>query len=121
MGISQMTPAPPVRTKGPLVWGDLDLAALDDAYDQAKWAANQQQVTGRRGPNSALALRHIAAPERRAYGESDIEKLDIYRAKTSAQAAPVTIYLHGGAWRRGNAADFAFQAEMFVKAAVHHI
>jgi hypothetical protein len=27
----------------------------------------------------------------------------------------------GGAWRRGNAADFAFQAEMFVRAGTHHV
>jgi arylformamidase len=114
-----MNSAPPAQTKSRTVWGELDQAALDDAYDQSKWAANQQQVTGRRGPNSAIALRHIAAPERRAYGETDIEKLDIY--KTNATGAPIAIYVHGGAWRRGRAADFAFQAEMFVKAGVHHV
>ncbi|MGZ3410183.1 MAG: alpha/beta hydrolase [Xanthobacteraceae bacterium] len=107
------------RAKGPLVWGDMDQAALDDAYDQSKWAANQEQVTGRRPTNSARALKHIAAPERRAYGPTEIEKLDIY--KTNATPAPVAIYLHGGAWRRGRAADFAFQAEMFVKAGAHHV
>ena len=30
--------------------------------------------------------------------------------------APISIFVHGGAWRRGSAKDFAFQAEMFVRA-----
>ena len=114
-----MTTTPATASRDPLVWRDLDQRALDDAYDQSKWAANQEQVTGRRVTNSARALQHIAAPERRAYGAAEIEKLDIY--KTKAVPAPVTIYLHGGAWRRGRAADFAFQAEMFVDAGAHHV
>jgi arylformamidase len=107
------------RIRGPLVWGDMDQQALDDAYDQTKWAANQEQVTGRRVTNSARVLKVIAPPERHAYGASDIEKLDIYR--TSASNAPIAIYIHGGAWRRGRAADFAFQAELFLNAGAHHV
>jgi arylformamidase len=114
-----MTAVSPTRVLGPLVWGDMDQRALDDAYDQAKWAPNQEQVTGRRTTNSARALKHIAAPERRAYGKSEVEKLDIYRA--SVPRAPISIYIHGGAWRRGRAADFGFQAEMFVRAGAHHV
>ena len=110
------------RTNGPLIWRDMDQRALDDAYDQAKWAANQEQVTGRRVTNSARALKIIDAPERRAYGPAEVEKLDIYRAaKTNGAPAPVSIYIHGGAWRRGRAADFAYQAEMFVRAGAHHV
>jgi arylformamidase len=105
--------------RGPLVWRDMDQRALDDAYDQSKWAANQEQVTGRRATNSARALKMIGAPERRDYGTGEIEKLDIYRARKNN--APIAIYLHGGAWRRGRAADFAFQAEMFVRAGAHHV
>jgi arylformamidase len=105
----------------------MDQLALDDAYDQAKWAANQEQVTGRRPTLSVRALKYIAAPERRAYGPTDIEKLDIYRAGNLLQEpknfpkAPISIFVHGGAWRRGSAKDFAFQAEMFVRAGAHHV
>jgi len=105
--------------RGPLVWGDMDQQTLDDAYDQAKWASNQEIVTGRRAQASEIALRHIDPPERRAYGETGIETLDIYR--TGAEKAPVAIFIHGGAWRRGRAADFTYQAEMFVRAGAHHV
>src|SRR5690349_11939155 len=122
-----MTSASLQRIRGPLVWGDMDQQALDDAYDQAKWAANQEQVTGRRPTLTARALKFIAAPERRAYGNADMEKLDIYRAGSLLHEprnfpnAPISIFVHGGAWRRGAAKDYAFQAEMFVRAGGHHV
>jgi len=126
MGVIEKTAAQR-RISGPLVWGDMDQQALDDAYDQAKWAANQEQVTGRRPTLSARALKLIAKPERHAYGSSEIEKLDIYSAGNllhdpkSFPDAPISIFVHGGAWRRGSAKDFAFQAEMFVRAGAHHV
>ena len=57
--------------------------------------------------------------ERYAYGESDIEKLDVYRTKKSN--APINVYVHGGAWRNGSAKDFAAPAEMFVTAGAHFV
>src|SRR5262245_44302157 len=105
------------RILGPLVFGDMDQQALDDAYDQSKWAANQTIITGRRGPASARALTRIAPPQRHAYGPTEIETLDFYQCGTSP--APVAISLHGGAWLRGRAADYAYQAEMFVNAGAH--
>src|SRR4029078_4973626 len=101
------------RIRGPLVFGDLDQQGLDDAYDQSKWAANQTPITGRRGPASARALTPIAPPQRHAYGAGEIETLDFYRAKPPSPA-PAPVFLHGGAWLRGRAADFAYQGETFV-------
>jgi arylformamidase len=145
------------RPRGPLVWLDMDQQALDDAYDQSKYANNQLEIIGRRGPASARALKVIAPPERRAYGPTPIEMLDIYRAGNllgagsdakpvaavadrardssdarpdakplsplvaRAEKAPIAIFVHGGAWRRGQASDFAYQAEMFVRAGAHHV
>ena len=54
-----MTSVSVQRARGPLVWGDMDQLALDDAYDQSKWAANQEQVTGRRPTLSARALKFL--------------------------------------------------------------
>jgi len=108
-----------VLSRGPLVFGDMDQQALDDAYDQSKWASNQQYITGRRRPASQRALQVIAPPQRASYGPTPIEALDIYRA--DGPDAPVAIFVHGGAWRAGSAADFAYQAEMFVRAGVHHV
>ena len=36
------------RAKGPLVWLDMDQQELDDAYDQAVYAPNRDQVHHRR-------------------------------------------------------------------------
>src|SRR5580704_13874288 len=95
-----MTPnAAPARVKGPLVWLDMDQQALDDAYDQAVYAPNRDQIAKRRLANSAIARARIGEPERFAYGPTPIEGLDVYRARSlpsSAAGAPVAIFIHGG-------------------------
>jgi arylformamidase len=105
--------------KGPLVWLDMDQKALDDAYDQSVYAPNQQLVARRRALASEAALRRLGPPERIAYGTTAIEKLDIYRTKRAK--APVNVYIHGGAWRNGQARDFAFPAEVFLTAGAHFV
>jgi arylformamidase len=107
------------RVKGPAVWLDMDQQALDDAYDQEIYAPNRAQIVERRIANSVRTRAILGAPLRLAYGPSEIEKLDVFRA---AQAhAPVNIFVHGGAWRRNRAADYALQAELFVRAGAHHV
>jgi arylformamidase len=95
----------------------MDQAELDDAYDQSKYAANWQQVLRRFAVNSERARARLGAPQRVAYGTTPIEALDIYRAARTD--APVSIFLHGGAWRAGAARDYAFPAELFVRAGAH--
>ena len=65
-------------------------------------------------PTATRRARSSARPSARAYGPSEIEKLDIYRTKQAN--APVNIFIHGGAWRANRAADYACLAEPFVKA-----
>src|SRR5262245_32390616 len=48
---AQRLPTPP-RTKGPLVWLDMDQQDLDEAYDQRVYAPNQPNITERRNWNS---------------------------------------------------------------------
>jgi len=102
------------RVKGPPVWLDLDQSELDDAYDQSKYAPNLQQILRRFAVNSDQARAQLGAPRRVSYGATPIEALDIYRAPRDD--APVAIFLHGGAWRTGLARDYAFPAELFVRA-----
>ena len=99
--------------KGPLVWLDMDQRELDDAYDQTVYAPNQPLLAARRKVASESVLKRFP-PERRAYGSSEIEKLDIYKAANPN--APVMVFTHGGAWRNGTAKDAAFQAEMYMNA-----
>jgi arylformamidase len=110
------------RVKGPRVWLDMDQRELDDAYDQLVYAPNRDQVARRRIARSAAARAAIGAPERHAYGESEIEQLDLYRSlRPGADGkSPINIFVHGGAWRANRAADYAFLAEPFVRAGAHY-
>jgi arylformamidase len=105
--------------KGPPVFLDYDQAALDAAYDQAAYAPNREQLIERRIGESAMARRRIGEPERVAYGPAEIERLDIYRS--AGAAAPVFLFVHGGAWRNGRSKDYAVPAEMFVAAGAHYV
>ena len=105
------------RIKGPLVWLDMDQQELDDAYDQSKYAANQQQIGRHRALMSEVARAHLGPPQRFSYGPTPIEGLDLYRTRRSD--APINIFIHGGAWRHGAASDNAYAAELFVNAGAH--
>ena len=39
----------------------------------------------------------------------------------AASAAPVFVFIHGGAWRSGRSRDFAAPAEMFLAAGAHYV
>ena len=107
------------KLKGPLVWLDMDQKERDDAYDQTVYAPNQPLLAARRKVASESVIKRFGPPERVAYGSSEFEKLDIYKAKQAN--APVNVYIHGGAWRNGTAKDFAFLAETFVNAGAHSV
>jgi arylformamidase len=107
------------RVKGPIVWLNMDQQELDDAYDQAVYAPNRDQLAKRRLANSAEALKRVGEPQRFAYGPTPIEGLDVYR--TNKPNAPVAIFVHGGAWRNGTAAEFTYLAEPFIHLGAHFV
>jgi arylformamidase len=107
------------KEKGPIVWLDMDQQALDDAYDQAVYAPNRDQLGKRRLAASAAALTRIGKPERFVYGPTPIEGLDVYRA--SKPNAPIVIFVHGGAWRNGAAPEFTYLAEPFIHLGAHFV
>ena len=111
----------PARTKGPIVWLDMDQTELDNAYDQAVYAPNQPLVHARRNAANARAKARLGASQRFQYGASEIESVDVYRTKKNPENAPINIYVHGGAWRNGRSADFAFLSEMIVDAGAHSV
>jgi arylformamidase len=104
---------------GPTVWLDMDQQALDDAYDQSKYALNRSQIVERYASNSDIARERLGAPRRIAYGPTANEALDLYPAASTS--APISIFVHGGAWQRGLAKNYAFAAELFVHAGAHHV
>jgi len=104
--------------KGTPVWLDMDQAELDAAYDQLVYAPNARQVLARYAVNSELARRRLGPPLRLSYGASATEAVDIYRPKTRTSNAPINVFLHGGSWRFGHAADYSFAAELFARSGV---
>lgn len=110
---------PPPHEKGPLVWMDMDQVELDAAYDQVAYAPMIGQIQKRFASSSETVRAHLGAPKRFAYGPTPAEGMDVYPAKTPN--APVFVFVHGGAWLRGEAKDYAFPAELFVNSGVTFI
>jgi arylformamidase len=107
------------RAKGPRVWLDMDQQQLDDAYDQSVYAPNRDQLNRRRASESELVRTRLGAPTRVAYGATPNEMLDIY--PTRKANAPIVVFVHGGAWRGGQAKNSAYGAETFVRAGAHFL
>jgi arylformamidase len=113
----------------PPVWRDMDQQALDDSYDQDVYAPNRALIVTRRIAASERTRAILGPPQRVAYGPSPYEQLDIFRTLTPRSAAiaggkrgaPVNVFVHGGAWRRNKAADYALQAEPLVRAGAHAV
>jgi arylformamidase len=105
---------PPAHVEGPRVFAGYDQVELDAAYDQSAYAPLSAQIQARRAANSKLVLARLGDPTRIAYGPTEVEKLDIHRAKRPH--APVFVFIHGGAWLSGSARDYAVYAEPFVDA-----
>jgi arylformamidase len=83
-----------LKVKGPIVWRDMDQKELDDAYDQEVYAPNRDLVVARRVAASERARAILGPPQRVAYGASEYERLDIFRAPVAN--APINIFVHGG-------------------------
>lgn len=110
---------PPPHAKGPPVWMDMDQVELDAAYDQLVYAPLGPEISRRLAANSEAVRQRLGPPLRETYGASQIEKLDIYRTKRAN--APIFLFIHGGAWLRGIAKNYAFPAELFVNAGAHYV
>ena len=106
---------PPQHHKGPLVFMDYDQLELDASYDQVYYEPLIAQVSQRLDSNSDATR----APQREAYGPSEIEKLDIYR--TSRPNVPVFVFIHPGNWLTGSAKQYGYPADMFIHAGAHYV
>jgi len=108
-----------MKNKAPKVWLDMDQQALDDAYTQAAYAPNRDQILGRFATNSEIARRRLGQPKRFSYGPSAVEGVDVFVTKKAK--APINVFIHGGAWRGGEAKNYAAAAETFVHAGAHYV
>ena len=87
-------------------WRALTREQLDWAYDQRHHAPNMQEVMARLTAAGHQVLAGFKQRQRIAYGTESIEMLDWYSCQK--EGAPVLFFVHGGAWRSGEAKDFAF-------------
>jgi arylformamidase len=110
---------PPPHPQGPSVWLNMDEIELDAAYDNYSYAPLGHQILAREASNSELVRQRLGPPQRVAYGQTDIEKLDIFRTKRPN--APIFLFIHGGGWRNGSATDCAYPAETYVNAGAHYV
>jgi arylformamidase len=101
------------------VFLDYDQKALDDAYDQSVYAPNREQLLARFARSSEIARKRLGEPQRFAYGSGRNEKLDLFTSKKPN--APVNVFVHGGAWKQGEAKNYHWPAEMLVRAGSHYV
>jgi arylformamidase len=105
--------------KGPRVWMDMDQIDIDAAYDQRFYAPMGYQIQKRIASVSNAVRARLGEPLRHSYGPSEIEKLDVYRARKPN--GPIFIFIHGGSWRSETARNHGYPAEMFVNAGANFI
>jgi arylformamidase len=107
----------PGHQRGPVVWGGYDQAELDAAYDQDFYQPLIERTNERLAALSYDLRLRRGYPDRLAYGDDPVEKLDLYRA--AGTSLPVFVFIHGGTWRFLEASSAGFAAEMFVDRGVH--
>lgn len=97
-------------------WRSLSRDELDWAYDQRQHAPNMQAVLQALAAAGAQVQARQTDWQRLAYGTHAIEQLDWYRC--GEPHAPVLFFIHGGAWRSGQARDYAFFVDWVLAAGV---
>ncbi len=118
--VAQIGDSASASTTGPLVWLDMDQAALDAAYDQRAYSPTFSDHITRRAAHNEVALKRLGEPENYAYGLRPVEKLDVHLTDLAGRPnAPLNIYFHGGAWRGGAARGSAWVAEPYINAGAH--
>ena len=116
---THLPPGSTPKPRGPAVFLDYDKEELDASYNQAPWSPNAAEIRRRTARQNTAALARVGPPRRLAYGPTGVEQLDLYTTKQPN--APVNVFIHGGAWRGGRAADRAYMAEVFVDRGAHFV
>ena len=91
-----------------------DAAWYDAQYDNRARVADHPAILQRWAEASALARQGLRGEIDLAYGPTEAERLDVFRAEQPD--APVLVFIHGGWWRALDKADHSFIAPAFVKA-----
>jgi arylformamidase len=90
------------------VFLDYTQAELDKAYDQSFWAPQMSDLEAADGTTSA-EVRKRTPPRTERFGPNAADLIDIF-APAKAAAAPILVFIHGGAWSRNSRLDASFPA-----------
>jgi arylformamidase len=101
------------------VFLDYTQEELDRAYDQTVWAPNQDELIQLYATRSEATRQRLKFKPGVAYGPSEDETLDIFPA--DKEAAPIHVFVHGGAWRGGSKDLYSFPADTFVPAGATYV
>ena len=99
-----------------MIYREYDQDALDRQYDNSRAFPDYERSFALYKELSERARRELPCRLDVAYGDSPMEKLDIFRA--GASDAPTWIFIHGGYWRRLDKSDFSFVADAFTNAGI---
>ena len=91
-----------------------DAAWYEAQYNNRARVPDHPAILQRWAEASALARQGLRGEMDVAYGPSEAERLDVFRAEQPD--APVLVFIHGGWWRALDKADHSFIAPAFVKA-----
>lgn len=95
------------------IWRDYDQLALDIQYDSRGTVADFAAYLERYAERTRAAKASLPCIENLAYGDQDVERLDLYPAAHAG--APVLVFLHGGDWRTLSKQDSGFGAPAYVE------
>jgi arylformamidase len=105
-----------MATTAEKVFLDYTQEDLDQAYDQARWAPNLEDMRARtRRLSAEVRARHPHFD--RSYGPSADETLEIL--PTQCASAPVVLFIHGGRWMAQPPDSFISFAETITGAGAH--
>jgi len=96
------------------IYRDYDQAALDAQYNARAAVPAFDAFVKRWIEDSAQTASDLPCTLDIAYGESEVEILDIFHP-AGGGPAPVLMFFHGGYWRAGDKAWFRFLARPFVE------
>ena len=92
------------------IYMDYDQAALDAQYDNQRHVAGARAIIDRYGVVSARARDAFPARLDIPYGPSPRERLDVILPANLFGALPISIFVHGGAWRLLSKTENTFPA-----------
>ncbi|MBV8537189.1 MAG: alpha/beta hydrolase [Alphaproteobacteria bacterium] len=100
------------------VFLDYTQEELDDAYDQARWVPNFEEL--RQRPRRLSAEVRARNPHfEKSYGAADDETFEIVPAQRTG--APVVLFVHGGRWMAQPPDSFIYFAETIIGAGAHFV